>query len=450
MTKRYIITAFTLTMAMAVQAQLFRHNIDLTVGGGLQSLQYSPQDGKHEPLFGGAFNANYRYCIDENWGVGAGIGLGYYNAKSIYNDIMLSNDLVHPHNGEAYEHRSYFNDWKERQRLLELEIPISVYYTIPMKNRWSFLGGVGAKFNIPVWNQYENTGGTIQTTGFFEELTNIEYENLPQHYFQNLDGYEGKAEMKKFGVSPFLEAGFLRDLRNDKQLYLGAYFSYGVTNLNKTKEEPIFDGYDYIGSITSNQVDKVHLLACGIKVGISFGFPKLYPLPVMQHELEMDDEFAEERYNEIVEAEKKEAEADLRAAEELRRQEEARKAAQDKQAKEIVAWLNKNIKVNFNLNQAIIETDAEIESYIKDLVAYITEHPEKKVMIYGHTCNLGREDKNIILGQKRADAMRDKLISAGCPSQNIIAKSKGSSEPLVPNTNETNRKKNRRIEMKIE
>lgn len=450
MIKKYIFTAFTLTMAMAVQAQLFQHNLDVTVGGGLQSLQYSPQDGDHKPLFGGALNANYRYSIDENWGVGAGVGLGFYNAKAQYDAMLLKNDLVHPHNGEAYEHRSYFKDWEEKQRLLELEIPLSVHYSLPMKDRWSFIGGLGAKLNIPVWNKYVNTDGNIQTTGFFEELTNIEYENLPQHYFENLNGFEGKSKMKKLGVSPFLEVGFLRDLMNNKQLYLGAYFSYGVTNMNKEKESPIFDSKNYIGSITSNQVDKVHLLACGVKVGISFGFPKIYPLPVMQHELDMDEEDMESRYNEIVEAEKKEAEEVMRAAEELRKQEEARKAEEDAKAKKIISWLNKNIKVNFDLNKAVIESNDEIESYIKDLVAYIKDNPEKIVTIYGHTCNLGREDKNIILGQRRADAMREKLIIAGCPAQNIVAKSKGSSEPLVPNTNETNRKKNRRIELKID
>lgn len=449
MINRHIITVFSLSMAMAAQAQLYDHNLDVTLGGGLQSIQYSPKNGDHTPLFGGAFNINYRYMLDDHWGVGAGVGLGFYNAKATFDNLELRRDLIHRDNNEPYEHRTFFHDWEEKQRLLEVEVPIAFYYTTPIKKGWEFIGSIGAKLNFPVWNQYKNTDGYMETKGFFEELTNIEYQNLPQHQFLTLQGYKGEMDLKKLAVSPFIDAGVIHNLKNDIRLYLGAYFSYGVTSLIEKGKAPLFDSEKYTNVINSDQTNKAHLLACGLKVGVTFGFPKIYPLPAMQHELEMDEEFAEDKYAEIVKAEELEREAELKAIEELKRQEEERKAQELENAKKVVTWLNKNIKVNFELNQAIVETNDEIRSYVNDLVKYIKENPDKIVTIYGHTCNLGKEEKNIVLGKRRADAMKEVLVNAGCPEENVKAASKGSSEPLVPNTSEANRKKNRRIEIQI-
>ena len=91
----------------------------------------------------------------------------------------------------------------------------------------------------------------------------------------------------------------------------------------------------------------------------------------------------------------------------------------------------------------------EIQTYINDLTNYIKNTPGRRILIWGHTCNLGKESKNIELGMQRAEAMRKLLISAGCPINRVMARSKGSSEPLVPNTSEANRQKNRRIEIVI-
>ena len=114
-----------------------------------------------------------------------------------------------------------------------------------------------------------------------------------------------------------------------------------------------------------------------------------------------------------------------------------------------VVDMNNNVKVEFQLGEAVIQMNDEIQTYINDLTNYIKNTPGRRILIWGHTCNLGKESKNIELGMQRAEAMRKLLISAGCPINRVMARSKGSSEPLVPNTSEANRQKNRRIEIVI-
>jgi outer membrane protein OmpA-like peptidoglycan-associated protein len=55
----------------------------------------------------------------------------------------------------------------------------------------------------------------------------------------------------------------------------------------------------------------------------------------------------------------------------------------------------------------------------------------EKVVIRGHTDNLGDENYNRGLGQRRGDAVKEYLVSIGIPAEAISIESLGSSEPLV-------------------
>jgi len=53
------------------------------------------------------------------------------------------------------------------------------------------------------------------------------------------------------------------------------------------------------------------------------------------------------------------------------------------------------------------------------------------------------------IGQERADLAKDYLVENGIAPSRIQTFSKGKTEPLFPNSNEVNRKKNRRLEIVI-
>ena len=451
MRKGLILIGLLVSLLPQLRAQNYDHYLDLTVGGGLHSIQFSPGGGEFTPGTGMEVRAAYRRAIDEHWSAGLGLGFSWYNARSFYEDYRISRAAVDAQNNEPYEYRVIFTDWREKQHVVNLEVPVAAYYQQPIGSWWSFLGSAGLKLYVPISNNYQILDGKMETKGYFERLTNIEYENLPQHGFFSEEAYEGEASLRKLGGGVFVDAGMLRSFKHgDMSLYMGLYFNFGFTNLVEDHTGPLFDGNTYSGVLSSDRVDRAHLMAAGLKVGITFGMPRIFPLPEMQHEciIEEDEDYAV-RDAEIRKSEEDEVGEVLRIARQLAQQEEERKARELANVKEVVKWLNNNVQVEFKLGEAVVQMNDEIQTYINDLTNYIKKTPGRKVLIWGHTCNLGKESKNIELGMQRAEAMRKLLIQAGCPINRVMARSKGSSEPLVPNTSEANRQKNRRIEIVI-
>jgi outer membrane protein OmpA-like peptidoglycan-associated protein len=65
------------------------------------------------------------------------------------------------------------------------------------------------------------------------------------------------------------------------------------------------------------------------------------------------------------------------------------------------------------------------------------------------TCDTGTETVNMHVGQQRADFAKDYLVKKGISPDRLRTFSKGETEPAFPNTSKENRKKNRRLEIKI-
>ena len=75
--------------------------------------------------------------------------------------------------------------------------------------------------------------------------------------------------------------------------------------------------------------------------------------------------------------------------------------------------------------------------------------PEARFEIVGHTCDLGSKAGNLRLSRERAKALFNFLVDEGVPIQRLKSIGMGDSQPAVPNTNETNRRQNRRVEVLI-
>ncbi|MDC0296712.1 OmpA family protein, partial [Akkermansiaceae bacterium] len=75
--------------------------------------------------------------------------------------------------------------------------------------------------------------------------------------------------------------------------------------------------------------------------------------------------------------------------------------------------------------------------------------PNARFEIVGHTCDLGIADQNIDLSRRRAQSLHDFLLSKGIKKDRLKHRGMGQSEPAVPNTNEANRRQNRRVEVEI-
>ncbi|HXA02254.1 MAG TPA: OmpA family protein [Cytophagaceae bacterium] len=104
----------------------------------------------------------------------------------------------------------------------------------------------------------------------------------------------------------------------------------------------------------------------------------------------------------------------------------------------------------FEPNQSKIESlKKESVSTLNNLYDTLVSNPKMKLEIAGHTDNSGEPTANLHLSQKRADAIREYLISKGIAADRILAKGYGHTQPLASNDYPEGRMFNRRTEIKI-
>jgi outer membrane protein OmpA-like peptidoglycan-associated protein len=70
-------------------------------------------------------------------------------------------------------------------------------------------------------------------------------------------------------------------------------------------------------------------------------------------------------------------------------------------------------------------------------------------VIEGHTDNVGNDDLNQSLSQRRADSVKSYLVNQGVGSARLSASGKGEGTPISGNDSDTGRQQNRRVEVII-
>ncbi len=83
---------------------------------------------------------------------------------------------------------------------------------------------------------------------------------------------------------------------------------------------------------------------------------------------------------------------------------------------------------------------------LEKVFATLNSYANIEVEIHGHTDNVGTRAKNIKLSEERAESVKSFLTGKGINPGRITTKGFGPDSPLAPNTTESGRQKNRRIE----
>ena len=86
---------------------------------------------------------------------------------------------------------------------------------------------------------------------------------------------------------------------------------------------------------------------------------------------------------------------------------------------------------------------------IKSIAMKARQFPDILVTVEGHSDDRGDEIYNALLSAKRAKNVADYFIAFGIGSTQVSYKGWGKDKPLVPNTSEAHRAKNRRVEIKF-
>lgn len=103
--------------------------------------------------------------------------------------------------------------------------------------------------------------------------------------------------------------------------------------------------------------------------------------------------------------------------------------------------------VLFGFNQSNLTSTAQ--NTLNDLITILTKYPDTNIEIHGHTDNIGSNEYNQQLSEKRATSVAGYLSSHGIAYTRIKTKGFGETFPKYSNDTESGRAQNRRVEFVI-
>ncbi len=102
--------------------------------------------------------------------------------------------------------------------------------------------------------------------------------------------------------------------------------------------------------------------------------------------------------------------------------------------------------IYFDFNKA--EIKPESEPTINEIAKLLKQQPSLKLLVTGHTDNVGTMAYNVELSQRRAEAIVNRLVSRyGIEQGRLTPQGLGFKSPVATNSTEEGRAKNRRVEL---
>jgi outer membrane protein OmpA-like peptidoglycan-associated protein len=458
-------TGNRLSAQLQQAAQQHRHEFSVSAGGGVSSLQFDLSRGEHTPGWGGLAGLGYRYFWDYHWSAGTGIEMALLHSKialpSFEDHYRFADDGLADGTANLYSVEVRGRNYRESQSACYLQIPLQVQYQRDFGKNYQWYVALGPKFAVPLTGRYTSRGA-LETKG--QELSangtplNMDvYTQMPEN------GFGAYPETSKTGnpdlglsITGSLEAGVKWKLSADWSLYSGLYLDYGFNNIRKgypenrvfeySPQSRAFCPYEFRSVLSSvytggGQIDRlyterVNTLAFGIKVQLAFGKnpfdKKAQPLKVIP---------PKEPYEGLTAGQMEEILKRNTAAliEEQRREFDALKKLIEEDAPDLTAPV---YGFDFDEDEILNLMHPDLDRKVDLLKKY----PKANVLLEGHTDDSGNDSYNYKLGLERAEAVKVYLVRHGIAASRLSVSSKGKSEPVIPNADESSRRYNRRVE----
>ncbi|WEK36076.1 MAG: OmpA family protein [Candidatus Pseudobacter hemicellulosilyticus] len=415
--------------------------ISLAAGGGIGAWHYSLNNGSRTLQPGFQAGVGYLFPLGNRWGLRTGVELGSYRAKARLNNGTTYSSYQVDSEGDAFEFQVQPEGYQEKQQLLTADVPLLLQFH-PAGDQRGFYGAAGVKLGLPIRNRFNSSADRISASGYYPDL-NVTFTDLPVHGFGTQPGWSGKAEYDlkpSFALSA--EAGMRFTISTKSKLYIGAYIDYGLNDLKKQTPNNQLLTYQPDGLAQSkpagvfslpDESGAVRLLAAGIKLRWAIATTrkkKAAPVPAV---------IAETPAPAPVPADT--AAIAITPAPEPVSPVQDTVAATPKPLPEIDP-------VHFGkVGDTLLA--AASKTQLQQLVSTLKEDLGLNAVIEGHTCNVGNNAANEKVGLARARAVKAFLVNQGIAAERLETVSKAQHQPVAPNDTEANRRRNRRVVVKI-
>ncbi|NIG53602.1 OmpA family protein [Chitinophaga sp. Cy-1792] len=425
-------------ISTAAKAQEF----GIGLSGGLQGLQYKAagQNSKIQP--GGILDIGYTFPLGKKINLISGITIGNYVTKISLGDGQTLSAYQIDDAGSAFRFDVTPTGYTEKQKFLAAGIPVLLQYHTLGKTQWYI--NAGAKLLFPFSVKYDASANQLVLSGYYPDY-NVELHDLPQHGFGTVSNWKSNGGLTlKPAVTLSAATGFSFALSN-LRLYTGLYMDYGLNDIHEKATDGALVAYsptsitDVKGNsvLKLNSVDNARLVSFGLQVKLGIPSRRTIKIEsssgpgctVVPPPAPVKDTIVMVKQPEAVHVVKEE-----------------QKMLPAPVKKEItpaeVAVINRPMAFG-KLGQ--IEVPDGAKERLDSVANILSSYPDVNILIIGHTCDIGSQATNLKVGEARAKAAAAYLISKGVAASRIETKSEGEAHPLVPNTSEENRRKNRRV-----
>ena len=283
--KKYIIVTTVLFISsffLDAQSQ-YAGELAVSLGAGSSAIKYTIEQEHSKPGFGGELGLGYTYYFNKTMGFSLGLEAERFAGSIAMKTFSFDQQIQTPPGlSGRFLLQARYDDFKEKQTALLLQIPVMLQFQFPVNEKNFFFLGTGIKAGFPVSSKWNQNIGSLTTTGY-SDYTGQQYENMPSHGFSTFSSINasGKLELKNLVLLAF-EGGLKFAVAEGKILYTGVFFDYSLNDMYKAADKTALLEYnnaspaDYLHKsiLTSNlytNAEGIKPFAVGIKIKIGIG-----------------------------------------------------------------------------------------------------------------------------------------------------------------------------------
>lgn len=232
------IAAFLISQAIAAQFYV-------GVQSGIGNIQSDVKEASSGYGLGGAVKASYIYSLSNHIGIGTGIEFSQYKQDlSLRNSsVTLTNYQVDP-STSAFEYSITASNYKERQTLHAIQIPLFVEYKTNINKGVDFNFRAGAKYFRPVKYKIKATASSANGTAYYPDV-NLTIDDLPEYGFGSQSNYSASGEYQtKAIIMSMFELGFTFDMGTKNALYAAMFLENGYGSILDQDNDESYIGYN--------------------------------------------------------------------------------------------------------------------------------------------------------------------------------------------------------------
>lgn len=450
----------------AQQDTVVNHRLGFSVQGGTSFLLFSAPDANSDWGYGGGLNLlyelNYHHLLFRT-GVGCDISFNrsYLAPQSATREVQEFAGM---------EYHYTFDPYREQQRYTTAYVPV---YLGGKFGGFHFLVGAKAGFYPFLGQSQITTGRTV--IGTDPDVINP-MENLYTHGMTpEMQTATQKLAFKQFNLMVSAELGFVFDRwmkeGSKSHVYLSLFADYGVLSINDAITNRMQDEMIVIrttedisvSSMLGNplwQDKRLNNLMAGLKLTCTFDVSKLRRKAKKTEQIPIISQDSDTVSRAEVIPVEEPALLPIPETDSVKPIENPVGTTDDEPLSSapstLDGWNNMTNAVGrtFVLDNLYFATAQHVilpssEPTLHVLLEMMQYYPERRILITGHTDDVGKDGYNWVLSQRRAISVKRWLFEHGIDPTRIETDGKGETCPRVPNNSPENRQLNRRVEILI-